>query len=351
LSRQPHAVFVYGYEVVRWGGPISRFVMPNVGGMPIHHTKIDRKGMMRIDEAIANGPYPVAIAPEGQVSYTAESVPRLEQGTFRIGFMAADKMQKQGIDIPVEVLPVSIHFRFGVWGKLALEKMIKRIEKYSNINSKETKNLPFGKRIEPCREHILSVNEKHYNIPVDKNIPFEERLSTLINIAMETGERILGMKSEGDYFTRLYSLRQNCWDLIFLPGVDSLKKMSLLERNAADLKAGEAWHASRHMERADFGWYFRIPIPKDDAPLHEKVEYCQNLWDFASRTMGGGYSNRKNILPRKVVIQTSPPMNLTERLPAYKQDRKTAISDAMADLEKAYMDSIEAINKSDKYGL
>jgi hypothetical protein len=304
--------------------------------MPIHHTKVDRQGMSRILNAIVDGPYPVALAPEGQVSYTSESIPRLEQGVFRIGFNAAEKITKQGLTTPVEVLPLCVHFRYGSQGKTALDTLIRKIEKYTKAE-KKTRSLTFTKRLECCREHILEVNEKRYQIKSDKSLPFEKRLDIVINAALETGERMLGLKPEGDFFMRLYSLRQICWDLIILPGVDNLDNMSGVERNVADICAGTAWYASRHMELADFSWYFRIPLPQEDDPLHIKIEYCQNLFDFANRTMGGAYGNRRNILPQRVIIQAVPVINLTERLPSYKEDKRSAIDTAMKDLEKAYL--------------
>ncbi|MDR0313682.1 MAG: acyltransferase [Treponema sp.] len=344
---RPHALFIYGYEVARWGGWVARFFMPRIGAMPIHHTKLDRQGMSRILNAIVEGPYPVALAPEGQVSYTAESVPRLEPGTFWIGFNAADRINKQGSNIPVEVLPLSIYSRFGAKEKSTLETLIRKIEAYTNISGKEARALPLTKRLELCREHILEVNENRYEIKSDKNIPFENRLDTVINTALETGERMLGIKGEGDFFTRLYYLRQICWDLIILPGVDSLDNMTPAKRSTADLRAGEAWYASRHMELADLGWYFRVPLPQESDPLHIKTEYCQNLYDFANRTMGGAFGNRKNILPQRVIIQAAPVINLTERLPSYKADKRAAMDTAMKDLEKTYLDSIQTVNQEE----
>jgi hypothetical protein len=341
FSRKPHALFIYGYEVARWGGSAARFIMPRIGAMPIHHTKVDRQGMSRILKAIVDGPYPVALAPEGQVSYTSESIPRLEQGVFWIGFNATDKIVKQGSNIPVEVLPLCVHFRYGSRAKVALETLIRKIEKYTNAG-KETRALTFTKRLELCREHILDVNEDRYQIKSDKSLSFEKRLDIVINAALETGERMLGLKGEGDFFMRLYNLRQICWDLIILPGVDNLENMSGVERNVADLHAGEAWHASRHMELADFGWYFRIPLPQEEDPLHKKIEYCQNLFDFANRTMGGAFGNRINILPQRVIIQADSVINLTERLPSYKEDKRAAIDTAMRDLEKAFLDCLKA---------
>ncbi|MDR2101027.1 MAG: acyltransferase [Treponema sp.] len=349
FALKPHVYFVYGYEVARWGGAVARLVMPRLGAMPVHHSKMDRQGMMRIYEAIMRGPYPLAIAPEGQVSYTTEDIPRLEQGPIRIGFQAASRMVKAGKDCPVEVLPVSFHYRYGLWGKITLEMLIKKIERYTRVRrGKENASAPFTERLERCRDHILGVNEGRYGISLDRDCSFPERADRIIDAALECTERILGVKSgETDVFSRLYFLRQLCWDRIFLPGQESLKEMSGVERAAADLRAGEAWHAGRHLELVDFIWYFRVPLPSEADSMHVKIEYVQNLWDFANRTMGGAYSNRTNIFPRRVIIQAAPALNLTERLPDYHRDKKGAILKAMSDLKDAYLDCIQEVNKND----
>lgn len=344
FCRWPHAVFVYSYEVVRWGGWAARFVMPNLGAMPIHHAKMDSSGMTRIHNAITAGDFPVALAPEGQVSYTTDSVPRLEPGVIRMGFHAAERLEAKGETCPVEILPVAVYFRFGSWGKLTIENLLRKIEKACGF--KRCGKLSIFERARRCRDYILEVNEDRYQIKKDDTLSFEERLERMTSAALESAERICGLKAEGDYFQRMYKLRQHCWDQIFLSGVDSLDGMSPLERNVKDLKAGEAWFAGRHQELVDFCWYFRVPMITEETPFHNQIEYIQNLWDFASRTMGGAYPDRVSIFPRKVIIQAAPVINLSERLSAYKDDKKTAVADAMTDLERAYLDCIDESNKA-----
>ena len=345
FARWPHAVFVYGYEVVRWGGRVARFVMPNIGSMPIHHSKINSHGMKRIYKAIINGPYPVALAPEGQVSYTTDAVPRLEPGVIRIGFIAAERLAKMGVDSPLEILPVSVFFRFGSWGRATIELLLRRIEKACGISRRS--GVPFAERLRLARDHILKTNEARYKIRSDDSLSFEERLDRVINAALDTGERMMGLKSYGDYFFRLYRLRQACWDRIFLPGIESLDDLTSMERNVYDLQSGEAWYIARHQELADFCWYFRIPLPTEETAFPSKIEYVQNLWDFANRTMGGAYADRVSIFPRKVIIRAAPVINLSERLPAYQKDKKAAIAEAMSDLEKSYLDCISQVNQED----
>ena len=346
FARNPHALFIYGYEVLRWGGWSARLIMPNVGAMPIHHSKMDSNGMAMIYKAISEGPYPLALAPEGQVSYTTDSIPRLETGGIRIGFQAARQLaEKNGC--PVEVLPLSVHFRYGPWGKASMERLLGRIEKICGFSGK-AENLSFTERLKRCRDHILQINEGRYKINADVSRSFEERLEKVIYAALENAERMLGIKSEGDFFMRLYKVRQSCWDRIFLPDVDDLENMTRIKRGVMDLWAGEAWYIARHQELADFGWYFRRPLPTEETALHNKVEYVQNLWDFANRSMGGAISGRVNIFPRKVIIKAAPVINLTERLPGYKENKKAAVAAVMPELEKAYLDCIDETNAAEK---
>jgi len=341
FCRRPHIFFVYGYEVARWGGGIARWVMPGMGCMPVHHDKIDSAGMTRIINTVTEGHYPLAIAPEGQVSYTTESIPRLEKGTIRIGFHAVERLVKQNKDIPVEILPVSVHFRYGSMGRWSLNKLIRKIERYTGLRRKD--GAGFTERLTRTRDYILELNEKRYGIVPDKQAGFSERVDAVINVALDRAEKILNVQPRGnDLVERLYHIRQICWDRVVIPGISTLEDRTLIERAVLDLEAGEAWHASRHMELVDFVWYFRVPVPTEDATLYTKIEYVQNLWDFANRTMGGAYSNRVlNVHPKRVLIQIGSPINLTERFKDYKASKKTAIDNAMDDMKAAFLDCID----------
>jgi hypothetical protein len=342
FARRPHAVFVYGYEVARWGGALARFVMPRLGALPIHHAKLDSKGMDRIYQAIIDGQYPLALAPEGQVSYTADSVPRLEPGLIRIGFQAAQRIEVKGAKCPVEILPISFHFRYGRQGRAAMGRLLAKIEKFCGCSGKGRKELPLAERLRRCRDRILETNEARYEIASDASLSFEDRLEKVVYAALETAERMAGLKSEGELFARMYALRHICWDRIVMPETDSLESMPRVMRSMNDLRAGEAWYINRHQEIVDFCWYFRrAPLPPEDSCLHTTVEYVQNLFDFANRTMGGAFADRAYIFPQKVIIQAAPPINLSERLPLYNEDKKAAVAQAMSDLLKAYLDSID----------
>jgi 1-acyl-sn-glycerol-3-phosphate acyltransferase len=348
FAKAPHVIFIYGYEVVRWGGGAARLIIPNIGALPIHHSKIDKEGMSRIYDAIVDGPYPVALAPEGQVSYSTETIPRLEQGVIRIGFAAAERLAKSREDegkeaIPLEILPVAIHFRFGAWGRLTLESLIRKMERYTGITGRD---LTYHQRVKASRDLILKLNEKRYEIKTESDHSFEDKMDVIIEAALKTTEKILGVDSQGDVVSRMYHLRQICWDRMVLPGVNNFKSVCRIERNILDQRAGEAWHASRHLELVDLGWYLKnMTIPDDDAPLHNRIEYAQNVWDFANRTMGGAYNTRISIFPRRVIVKSAPALNLTEKLEDFRNDKKSAVNNALSCLMDSYEKCISEVNE------
>ncbi|MCL2720155.1 MAG: acyltransferase [Treponema sp.] len=342
FASKPHAIFVYGYEVARWGGWIARFIMPKLGAIPIHHTKIDSKGMARIYSSIIDGNYPLVLAPEGQVSYSTDTVPRLETGIIRIGFQAASQLAEKEKDCPLEILPLSVHFRYGKRAIKKMEKLIKKIEVLCGI--KNNKKYSFKDIISLCMNKILEVNEERYKLKGD-TLSYENRIENVVNTALETSEIMLGIKAEGDFFARLYKVRHLCWDKIFIPGIENLDRIEKIKRSMMDLKAGEAWYIARHQELADFGWYFCKPLPTDETVLHLKVEFVQNLWDFANRTMGGAISKRISIPPKKIIIKPAPLIDLSSRLCQYKESKKDTVESTTADLEKAFLNCIYEVNK------
>jgi 1-acyl-sn-glycerol-3-phosphate acyltransferase len=345
----PRLRFIYGYEVLRWGGLIVRIVMPNLGALPIHHSKLDSRGMTGIYAAIAQGPYPVGIAPEGQVSYTSSGIPRLEPGIVRIGIGAAGQLIKEGKSLPVEILPVSVRSHYSKRDGKAAESLLRKVEKLCGIEAENPGGGNLAGRFLQCREIILRVNEKRYAIIPEPSLSWDERITVLLKAALDYCAGILGIRDgDGDgrteHFSRMYYLRQICWDRIFIPGKNTKKssKESELEFAAEDLRAGEAWHAARHIEIADFAWYFRAPPPEKNAPPRGIVEYVQNLWDFANRTMGGAYTNRVNIHPRHITIQAGPAINLSAAVENYRQDRKGTVQKILSRLEDAYLDLAKA---------
>lgn len=346
LPRQPHALFVHGYEVPRWSGFLVRWLLPRMGAMPVHHAKIDLEGMARIRAVIADGPYPLTLAPEGQASYASDRVPRLEAGTMRLGFEAASNLDKAGRPEHVMVLPLSVHRQYGPKAERSLKRLVRRLEAFVGLATMDGRNEDRKSRLLVLRDELIGRAEALYSLKPALGVTPDERLATVVDSAIETGERILGISrgaGDGDGIERVYRIRQVGWDRIYVR--PDPRALSALDRAVVDRRAGEAWYAMRHMELADFAWYFRTEPPETSAPLDLVIEYTQNLWDLANRLAGGAVSGRKNVRPMKAIVVAAEPIDLSKRLQGYRENRRGAASEATAALEAAYISCIEEIRR------
>ncbi len=326
LARRPHALFVHGYEVPRWSGPVVRWLLPRIGALPIHHTKMDRTGMARIRHAITDGDHPVALAPEGQVSYTSEAVLRLEPGTVRLGLDAAQALAERGRAQPVIVLPLSVHRRYDErTARPALLRLLRQIERFVGVQ--DAQGLCTTARLETAVENVIERSEALYRLEQDEAAikpDVQIRLDAVVEAAVTSGERILGIsRGSGTVIDRVYRIRQIGWDRIYVQ--HEPRRLSPLEQALADRTAGEAWYAMRHMELADFAWYFRAAPPTATAPFDLIAEYVQNLWDFANRLAGGAISGRRPLRPYRALIALGEPIDLSDRLDQYRLSRRETV--------------------------
>lgn len=341
LPMRPWAIFVHGYEVPRWGGALVRFLLPRVGALPVHHAKMDSAGMERIRRAIENGPYPLALAPEGQVSYASERLPRIEQGTARLALDAAAGLARMPGSPPVAIVPISVHYRYGRLALASLRRLVGRLERFSGVRP-SGRGEPLVRRVTRCRDALLSLAEGRYGLSSAGGT--RARLEAIIERAMEEGERLLGLRpGSADPIGRVYRMRQTGWDRIFVPGSRAGADRHGAAAALADRLAGESWYAMRHMELVDFAWYFASDDHElaEGAPFHRLAEYAQNVWDLANRLAGGAISGRRIVRPRRAVVIAAEPIDVSARLEGWRGGRRALAASLTADLESAYRRCIE----------
>jgi hypothetical protein len=357
LPRRPHATFVHGYEVPFWSGPLVRWLLPRVGALPVYHVRYVGESVRRLRRALVDGEFPVALAPEGQVSYRSETVPRLEQGTARFAFWCAEDLAKAGRVEKVVVLPLSVHVRHEESDASSLGALLGGIERGCALDpgprGGEVGRIALAERMEMIDERLISLAEDYYGLSrraarggkssLDPTVR-EARRSALIGEALRRGEGTLGIEPEGDPISRVYRIRQAGWDRIYPEA--SAGTASPLERRLADRMAGEAWYAMRHMEFVDLFYYldaaYTARTEAGGTPSFDRLVECgYSLADLASRLTGGDISHRPNVLAKRATIVVAPPLELGSRLDGYRKDSRGTLERATADLEALFMGCIE----------
>ncbi|MFA5851268.1 MAG: hypothetical protein WC820_01080 [Spirochaetales bacterium] len=369
LRRPPHAHFIHGYEVPLWAGAFERWLLPRVGAVPVYHTKLDTKSIGRIRSLMKDGEYPIALAPEGQVSYSSETIPRLESGAAHICAWCVDDLARESRKENVVILPISVHHRWGAASEKRLDALIGTIEKQCGISpptgtspsvtppNAASPNVTLSvapppiasrfNRLSAAADFILDAAERHYarfygaSIPRQGDPSRAERLDDLRKAALSAAERAFCLKPEGDEIRRVYKIRQTGWDRIFRADIERPDSLPGLGRALADRVAGEAWYASRHMELVDLTYYLDFDRLKRDDPLDLYIETAQNYYDLIARLEGGNISNRIGIRKKRATIIVGEPIPASERLSSFGRNRKTAIEALTLDLKRAYTDCIE----------
>ena len=379
LPRQPYLRLVHDYAVPLWGDAFIRFLLPRVGAMPVYHVKCDPASLTNIRSVLRDGTSPLGLAPEGQISYHSETLPRIELGTIRMGFWCASDIDKSGRAEHVVVLPLSVHYRFDLRDIKKVESAIDRMETLCGIapapkktpTNAQKSSLPrkvdqksrtnadllagFLPRMEEIEVRILGIAERFYTDtygyqPPDVVLPDESeaaarqrRWDALQPFALSVAEHSLGIDAGGDTIVqRMYRVRLEGWERVY-PQV-SIDQLSPLEAGLADRRAGEGWFAMRHMEFVDLMHYHDVRYIDggETTPSYDRiVETVMTLEDLIHRLMGGNITNRPNQIRKRAVLIPAPGLDLTERLPDYHKNPKQAAREATDELAKRLNDCIE----------
>jgi hypothetical protein len=348
FPKKPHAHFIHGYEVPLWAGAFERWVLPRVGAVPVYHAKFDAPSMKRIRRIMKDGAYPLALAPEGQVSYTSEGLPRIEQGAVRIGLWCAEDLAKEQRTESVIILPVSIHHRWPEAAERKLERLVALTERRCGV-IRRTGSDVFD-RLSAIADRMLELMEQYYaryrpSAPSD-GASRSERLTTAIETALRTAEQTLNITQDGDTIRRVYKIRQTCWDRIYRADIEDLEALSPVERGMADRLAGEGWLASRHMELVDIAYYLDFDRLKRDDPRELQIETAQNYYDLSSRLSGGNSSDRIMIPGKKAVVIIGESVVVSRSMGRHDTERKGIIDSLTEELRRSYLACIEEIRKS-----
>ncbi|MFH1880646.1 MAG: hypothetical protein ABIK64_07615, partial [Bacillota bacterium] len=353
LKHSPRMRPVHDYAVALWGDAVIRFVLPRVGALPVYHIKFDSESLSAIRAVMRDGESPLGIASEGQISYHSETLPRIEQGTIRMGFWCARDIEKAGRSERVIVLPLSVHYRYDARDSWKIGQAVKRIESLCGLKSDAARSadatpeslLP---RIDAIESRLLEMTEafyaSSYGYRPSGAETLHDRWMAMLPFALSVAEHTLGIDpGNGDVVQRMYRVRLEGWERIYPQS--AVEGLTPLQAALADRRAGEAWYAMRHMELVDLmnyhdANYFCAARPSS-LTFDRLVETVFTLEDLANRLMGGNITNRPNAIRKNAVIVPGEAMDLTANLPAYHANARQTVQALTGELAGKFTDCIE----------
>jgi len=356
LKRAPGLRLLHDYAVPLWGNAFIRFILPRAGAMPVYHVKCDAGGLSSIRQALKDGDHPIGLAPEGQISYHSETLPRIEHGTARMGFWCAADLEKAGRAEQVRILPISIHYRYDERDFHKIHAAVQKLELLCDLQTQESKGAPLRAlvpRVIQIERALLAQAEAFYRDTYGYLPPLEEadeseltlrqrRWNALLPAALRVAEHALGIDpGQEDLVQRMYRVRLEGWGRVYPE--ESLSHLTPLSRALADRRAGEGWFAMRHMELVDLMSYHDVNyLEGEAAPSNDKiVESVLNLLDLCNRLMGGNIANRPNNIRKTAFVVPGESLNLSERMADYRANPKRTAKEVTQTLSRNLEDCIE----------
>ncbi len=349
LRLQPHAQFLYDRGIPLWAGSRVGWLLSRLGGFSIQRGKLDAPALRTARQLLLEGPYPLAVAPEGATNGHNEIVSPLEPGVAQLAFWTAEDLRKAGRSERMLVLPVGLQYSFSqpVWP--AIDALLRQLEREAGLDS-APEGAPGPERLYGrlvcLAERMLTLMETFYRdayhrpLPVAGPLPageagqaaLAERLGRLLETALEVVESSFGLQARGDLASRCRRLEQAGWDRIHPAGGNGAR--SPLERGLADRLAEETERRLWHMRLVESfvavsGTYVR------ERPSPERfADTLLLLWDTQCRLLGGTPVERPRLGSRQAWITIDTPIAVEQRLEAYRVDRRRAVADLTGELQR-----------------
>jgi 1-acyl-sn-glycerol-3-phosphate acyltransferase len=326
IEGRGHAHFLYGRGLLDWAGGGAAFLIPRIAGIPVMNRKNDARGMRTIRRYLSEGPFPICLAPEGQVTYHNHRLGPIEGGTARLAAWCLEDLQRQGRDEEILIIPVACHYCYQDRPELLFDRIVGRIVASSGFPSPSTSSR-YEKLIqltERLLEKMETFYERFYAIekPDPKDSSLRGRIERICRAALGVAERFMKIRPAEDLLSRVLTVRQRGWDFLFRSDLPEDSRVPPLDRVLMDRMADEAYLQLRHNELVDVLEYLQPDYIGPGASLNRLIEYALTLNDVINRLMGGNISSRYSPAGKTVRIGIGDPIKVRELFPLIPGKRR-----------------------------
>ena len=365
LGKPPHVAFLYGRGVPLWAGNLVGWILPRIGAMPVLQGASDAAGLSQIRKAYLNGDFPIALAPEGQVSYHNHRVDRVEPGPATLSMWCYEDLRAAGRSEEVYILPVAPIYRYTGDPVKRLKYIFSKIagltgfSATAHISSRESAL----STLIAASDHLAGRLEAHYSTVFGYRPGESDEADDTVREVMKRFERIaryvlgyvehnygivLRPAGDGAIVPRIFPVRRKGWNRTFREDLD-LDRLSPVERTLADRGAVEAYLVSRHLELVDILAYFDVRYATESDDMNRIIEVALNLYDVASRCIGETIAGRLS-LPSEVTMRIGKAIPVSSYIEGGAKSEKTEQradrSRVTGSQRRARRDAIEEISGS-----
>jgi hypothetical protein len=350
LSRPPRGYFLYGRDVPEWAGHFLNWLFPRIGAIPVYPGRYDSRSIKLLRHYLTDMPHPVALAPEGQVTYHNERVARLQPGTAQLGFWCMEDLKGQGRSEEVLILPVCTSYHYDPKDWKGLIRLLEKTERECGLapldGGRDVAPQRIYERVMRVSTHLVRVVEdfyaRFYGVSFTRRegeislADLQERMRCVCDAALSTAEKLFNLNGKGDFPQRVFASRQTALGRMFREDIEALDELPALDRALADRVALETWLANRHVEMADILEYLRADYLKPDSHFDRFVESITNLWDLVNRLEGGNVSGRINPFHKTARFVVNEPIAVSRYWHSYGENRRRAVASLTAEIYESF---------------
>ena len=343
-----HSHFIYDRGIPLWAGSYLGWLFSRLGGIPIQRGKLDLQALKTARNLLANGQFPLAVAPEGGNNGHNEIVSPLEPGIAQLAFWAQEDLLAQGRDTSVVILPLGIQYRYIEEPWPALRSLIGQLEVDSGLGPATDGEL-YG-RLYRLAEHLLTLMEGYYQEvygvrfeaaeELNQNDRLAARLRSLIDEALKVAEQYFELRPKGSLTDRCRRLEQAGWDRIFRGGTEALSPVELgLANRIAEEADFRLWHMRLVESFVAVTGHYVKEHPSADR-FAETVLLLRNLVDKIKGNTAGPQVNSLQLGPQRAIATVGEPIEIGPLFAGYTQKRRQAISSLTKELQTAMEEMI-----------
>lgn len=350
LPAVTHTHFLYGKDVLNWAGFLARWMFPAIGGIPVINGRMEKQSHSVIRDVLANGRFPVAFAPEGQVTYHTYRVFPFSAGTAKLAAWTHQDLRRAGRDESVVVLPMAISYRYAKNTKKLVSKLMSMLDRKTGLQTAAMESR--REALLETTDRLLDSLEAAYASAYPRIVNFssavdrEKRILRLCDMILRCLESMLGYEPRGDILERVFRVRYWVMDSLHREDIDP-DSLTPAERSLADHRAYIAAAANQHQQIVDLLEYVHPGYIGRGCTETRLVEYGLNLLDLCNRMEGGNVDSR--FLPKGMEARVlfGEPLDasgffegsglmLRPRLSKFDAAVKSAFEDLVGELETIY---------------
>ena len=285
----------------------------------------NRNGLDILRKQMQEGLFPIALAPESQVTYHMYACSPLAPGVASLALWGEHD------DKSVVVIPVAIGYRHSDEGDTFIRSSLQRWETLTGMVLTDREHAPVLTLLLEATEKTVSMLESWYDMEIlTEKRSTRQRVLDICERAMRKAEQLAKVEPEGNLLDRLFRIRYRGVEAIHPHHFDP-RELPPLGRSLADFSALEAHVYLRHSQLVDVFQY--LDPAYIDAPCSEgrACEYVLNLLDVINRLQGGNVNTRFSPAKKEALVSIGTPVQISDIRAHGRRERLAAIGDAVFD--------------------